>query len=399
VRVTADATVSNVPVELEVLDFVLPDQNGLRAMVYYEASQPELYHGRNLDPAYHRFAHRQRIELVHAYDAATVDAHRGLFDGSDFTAARGYEGPGESVGNALAPATFYGPGRAYEERASAWKASDAWVSFVERTLPGVLTFLYLPDEPYPPEYPRVRRIAENVHSNPGPGGRLPTFVTKRIIPELEGAIDIWCVPPQAYDIARAEEERRKGHRVWFYNGGRPEGPTLLIDAPATDPRAVAWAAFKHGIDVYFYWHGVHWQHNRQKQGERRQNVWADPITFDNRGQPGKPVDDQGFLNGDGVLMYPGEERIHPDEDRGLSGPCATVQLANLRRGLQDYLYLARARQLGLEEEVAAALAAVVPRVFSDAGETVGFAETEEPYEAARRSLGRAIAARSKGGSR
>jgi hypothetical protein len=224
-------------------------------------------------------------------------------------------------------------------------------------------------------------------------------VTKAIVPELDGAIDIWCVPPQAYDIEKADAERKKGHRVWFYNGGRPQGPALLIDAPATEARVVAWAAFKHDVDLYFFWHGVHWQHNRQKQGERRQNVWADPITFDNRGQPRKPVDDQGYLNGDGVLLYPGEEKIHPEEDRGLAGPCSTVQMANLRRGLQDHLYLTLARKLGLDAEVREALASVVPHVFSDAGKTVGFAESGEAFEAARRTLAGAIVARQKGSAR
>jgi SSS family transporter len=387
----ADGQRTSLPVELEVLDFALPDENSLRTMVYYEPDQPLLYHGRNLDPAYHRFAHRQRVELVAGYSADRVRASLGRFDGTDFTRAKGYEGPGEGVGNTIVPASFYGPGKDYEAKESAWKASDAWMDFLAKTLPKALTFLYLPDEPYPAEYPHVRRLAENLHGNPGPGGRLPTFVTKSVIPELEGAIDIWCVPPQAYDIAKAEEQRKKGRRVWFYNGGRPQGPTLLIDAPATDARVVAWAAFKHDADLYFFWHGVHWQHNRQKQGERRQNVWADPITFDNRGQPKKPIDDQGYLNGDGVLMYPGEEKIHPEEDRGLAGPCSTVQLANLRRGLQDHLYLTMARQMGLTAEVKDALLSVVPRVFSDAGPSVGFAETGETFEAARRSLALAIA--------
>ena len=393
VTVTADGLKHALPLELQVYDFALPDENSLRAMVYYEPDQPVLYQGRNLDPAYHRFAHRQRVELVHAYDEAQVTAALGRFDGRDFTKANGYEGPGDGIGNSIVPPSFYGPGRAYEERASAWTASDAWMAFVARTVPRALTFLYLPDEPYPDEYPHVRKLAENLRSNPGPGGRLPTFVTKSIIPELEGAIDIWCVPPQAYDIAAADAQRKKGRRVWFYNGGRPQGPTLLIDAPATDARVVAWAAFKHDVDVYFFWHGVHWQHNRQKQGERKQNVWADPITFDNRGQPKKPTLDQGYLNGDGVLMYPGEEKVHPEEDRGLAGPCSTVQLANLRRGLQDHQYLTLARKLGLETEVRAALASVVPKVFSDAGKTVGFAENGDAYEAARRTLAKAIVAR------
>jgi hypothetical protein len=149
-----------------------------------------------------------------------------------------------------------------------------------------------------------------------------------------------------------------------------------------------WAIFEHGIDGYFYWHGVHWQHNRQKQGERRQDVWTNPITFDNRGQPNKT--DHGYLNGDGVLFYPGEEKVHPAEDRGIAGPVSSIRLANLRRGIQDHLYLTLARERGQGAVVDEVLRAVVPKVFSDAGPTVGFAETGEAFEAARRRLAEAI---------
>ena len=70
--VTADGKAAPLPVELRVFGFTLPDENSLPVMVYYENDQPELYQGRNLDPAYHRFAHRHRVELVHAYDEANV---------------------------------------------------------------------------------------------------------------------------------------------------------------------------------------------------------------------------------------------------------------------------------------------------------------------------------------
>ena len=133
---------------------------------------------------------------------------------------------------------------------------------------------------------------------------------------------------------------------------------------------------------------MHWLHNSQKQGERKQNVWADPITFDNRGQPNKS--DFGYLNGDGVLFYPGQEKVHPEEDRGIEGPVSSVQLANLRRGLQDHLYLTIARERGQTAVVDDVLRAIVPRVFSDAGPTVGFAETGDAFEAARRKLADAI---------
>lgn len=388
--VTADETTRRLPVELRLLDFDLPDANSLDVMLYFEPDQPEQYQGKNLDSAYHRFAHRHRVELVHGYDEAKVRNNPGRFSGADFTKEQGYEGPGEKTGNKIVPVSFYGPGPAFKEKDSAWRRSDEWMRFLSQTVPGARTFLYLPDEPYPPQYAEVKGYAERVRSNPGPGGKLPLFLTKRIIPEFQGLVDTWCIPPQGLDLAKMTEERAKGNGVCFYNGGRPNGPSPVIDAPATEARVVAWAAFKHDIDLYFYWHADHWRHNRQKQGERRQDVWANPITFDNRGQPNKPVDDQGYINGDGVLVYPGEEKLHPEQDRGIAGPIGTVQLANLRRGVQDHQYLTLARKLGLEAEVKQALQAIVPKVFSDAGPTVGFPETGEPFEAARKQLGEAI---------
>ena len=389
IQISADGAQQSVPVKLEVLGFELRDQNSMHAMVFYSSSQPELYHGRNLDPQYHRFAHRQRIELVHAYSEAAVQANLGRFSGEDFTRDKGYEGPGEGIGNQIIPASFYGPGKGYEDRESAWRNSDAWMTFLGRVFPYAITFLYMPDEPGAAEFQHIRKLAENVHSNRGPGVRLPIFVTHRYTPELDGAINIWDSGPAGYDIQRAIEERQRGHDYWVYNGGRPAGPAIVIESPATDARSMVWACFKHGIKVYFFWHGVHWEHNSQKQGERKQNVWANPVTFDNRGQPRKPIQDQGFINGDGVLMYPGEEKIHPNEDRGISGPCSTVQLANFRRGLQDHQYLTLARQAGLNDLVDRILQKIVPRVFSDAGDSIGFSENGEDYEQARRELAEA----------
>ena len=393
IAVQADGKTTRVPVELEVLDFALPDTNSMDAMVYYEPSQPELYHGRNLDAVYHRFAHRYRIELVHAYDETAVRASKGRFDGTDFTRAAGYEGPGEGVGNRIVPRSFYGPGPGWDDRDKAWSLADSWITFLSKAVPAAKTFLYMPDEPSPSEFARIRTLAASVHTNPGPGQRLPVFVTKHWVSELDDSIDIWCAGPQWFDVARAAKERARGRSYWTYNGGRPNGPAIVIDAPATEARAMGWMAFKHDVDVYFFWHGVHWRHNSQKQGERNQDVWADPITFDNRGQPHKT--DHGYINGDGVLLYPGEEKVHPDEDRGIAGPVATVQLANLRRGLQDHQYLTLAHKLGATAAVDAALGAVVPRVFSDAEATVGFAETGDAYEAARLALARAIVAAAK----
>ncbi len=392
ILINADGAIRNVPVELRLFDFVLPDENSMHAMVYYSGDQPELYQGRNLDAQYHRFAHRQRVELVHAYDVASARSSMGRFLGTDFSKDKGYEGPGEGIGNQIVPASFYGPGKDYDEKAAAWSKSDTWMTFLKENLPRAITFLYMPDEPGPPAFSYIWRIARNVHSNPGVGRTLPIFVTHEYARELDGAIDIWDSGPQFYDVEQALKERARGRDWWVYNGGRPASGALVMEAPATDARAIVWGCFKHNIKVYFYWHGVHWRHNTQKQGEREQDVWRNPVTFDNRGQPRKPAKDQGFANGDGVLIYPGEEKLHPSEDRGIAGPCSTIQLANLRRGLQDHQYLALARALGLDASVQESLTAVVPQVFSEAKEKVGFAETGDAYEAARLRLAQAIEA-------
>jgi hypothetical protein len=392
VRLRAGGGQKSVPVELEVLDVTLPDEPSMTAMIYFEPEQVEQYHGHGLEAAYHRLAHRSRIELAYAYDAASAKAAKGRFDGSDFTAAAGYEGPGAGVGNRMAPASFYSPGPGWETKSTAWQKADAWMSFLASELPHATTFLYMPDEPGPSQFGLIQTIASNVHGDPGPGRALPIFVTHAYTADLDGSIDIWCAAAQAYDPSRAAKERAKGRRYWFYNGRRPETGAQLIDTPAVDMRINPWAAFEDGVDVYFYWHSVHWRHNSQKVGDRDQNVWLDPVTFDNRGQPNKPASSQGFANGDGVLLYPGEEVVHPDQDRGVPGPVASIQLLELRRGLQDHALLTLAKSKGLGAEVDAALAAVVPKVFTEAGSAVGFAQQGDVVEAARRAVARAIAA-------
>ena len=390
-EIRADGARRQVPIELEVFDFTLPDENSMHAMLYYSSDQPQLYHGRNLDAAYHRFAHRHRVELVHAYDETMLEAASGRFSGADFSRDRQYEGPGAGIGNRIVPRTFYGPGQDFDDRESAWAKSDAWMTLLGQKVPRAITFLYMPDEPGPDAYPRILKLAENIHGNPGPGRALPIFVTSKYAAPLDAAIDIWSSGPKGFLLDRVASERARGRQYWFYNGGRPAGGAITIDAPATDARATIWAAFKHDVSVYFYWNAVHWRHNSQKQGERNQNVWADTITFDNRKQANKAIDDQGYIHGDGVLIYPGEERLHPDEDRGIAGPIGTVQLANFRRGLQDHQYLTLARRLGLNSLVDEVLTAIVPRVFSEADDRVSFPETGAPYELARLRLARAIA--------
>jgi hypothetical protein len=343
-----------------------------------------------MDAAYHRFARRNRLEFTHAYDEAAAREASARFDGRAFTATEGYAGPDTGRGYRILPRTFYGPGREFDTPQGALAAVARWTSFTREFAPNALTFVYLPDEPTAPQFPRVLAVGHNVRDAARrTNSPVKTFVTHGYATGIAEAVDIWAAVPAHFDVDRAKTERAAGKQSWFYNGGRPQMGAIVIDAPATDARVVGWAAFRHRVDGYFYWHANHWRHNSQKKlGDRNQNVWREPITFDNRSE-GKM--DNGFINGDGVLVYPGEDVLHPEENRGIAGPVSTIQMANLRRGLQDHALLTLARQRGAERAVTAALDAVVPRVLSEAGRTVGFAEDGNAWERARQQLLRAVA--------
>ena len=89
IEIRADTVRRVVPIDLEVFDFTLPDENSMHAMLFYSSDQAELYHGRNLDAEYHRLAHRHRVELVQAYDEQTLPRVWDRFSGADFTRAHG----------------------------------------------------------------------------------------------------------------------------------------------------------------------------------------------------------------------------------------------------------------------------------------------------------------------
>ncbi len=315
-------------------------------MVYYEPSQPELYQGRNLDPAYHRFAHRHRVELVHAYDEPAVLARPGRFSGEDFTAVRGYEGPGQGVGNRIVPLSFYGPGRDFREKDSAWPRGRRLDELREHT-PAGRAHLPLPARRALPgrSTPEVRGYAERVRSNPGPGGKLPLFLTKRIIPEFQGLIDIWShpAPGPGPGPGRGRESARSAAASASTTAAAPRGPPSHRRPRHRGPRGgLGRVQARHRPLLLLARRALAAQQPEagRAQAER---LGATPSPSTTAASRSKPIEDQGYINGDGVLLYPGEEKLHPEEDRGLAGPVGTVQLANLRRGLQDHQYLTLAR--------------------------------------------------------
>ncbi|MFC1584760.1 hypothetical protein ACFL5V_04360 [Fibrobacterota bacterium] len=327
VTIDADGSQQLLPVQLEVFDFTLPDENSMPMWGYWEPEQMPTRMGGDYEDEFHRMAHRYRVELSVAYDEGTAEARGDLFDGSAFTSANGYEGPGENTGMRVLPRSLYGIDASWEVASTAYSQGNSWMDWVNaNAAEDVITFLYVIDEPNNQEaYDYAVETCTMLRGNTGSGADLPLLVAEHANDQMDGLVDIWSSGPWRYEIAAAIDEIAKGNQWWTYNGGRPYHGAVCDDAPAIEARMIPWASFKHDVDVYWFWMMNHWYHNRHWDGagNREQNIWGNPITFNGGGSD--------LINGDGVFFYPGLEIIYPAEDRGIPGPIPCIRLANMRR--------------------------------------------------------------------
>jgi len=80
-----------------------------------------------------------------------------------------------------------------------------------------------------------------------------------------------------------------------------------------------------------------------------------------------------YLNGDGVLLYPGTDTQYPNESYGVNGPLASLRLKHWRRGLQDFEYLTLASTIN-----AAQTNQIVNQIVPKVAWEVGVESVEDP---------------------
>jgi hypothetical protein len=389
-----------IPIVLTVYDFTLPDETHLRTLAYLaDPWRLVEHHGLDnpgsdayytVEAAYARMAHRHRIDLVTERELDWVryesDHEAAYLRGTPFIPARGYEGPGEGLGQQV----FLLQISKTNTRQNLAASVEGWYGwFEDNGLDWGRALWYIMDEPDVDDYPWIRERAAWNHALAHPAR---VFLTEAITDTLAGAVDVWCPPasegPDGLDVDAAAAQQAAGREVGAYNGHRPGAGTLLIDDDAVAPRTWAWIAFKHGLDLWYVWDVAYW---RDVQGDGHQSdVWNDAVTFDR-----SAVDWQDLGNGDGVLFYPGEDALFPAGDRGIPGPVASIRLKAWRRGLQDYEYLWLARQAGYEAEVEAIVRGRVPAVLSEASglATKTWSSRSSDWERARRTLADLIVTR------
>ena len=334
------SVVAELPLKIELIDAYLPDENHSNVWVYcsdfgaLEAYFPG-YSAEEIERMLKFEAKRHRIELVgaslvhrSAFDVQLMEHYRPFLDGSAYSPAEGYHGPGQYQGEKLFPVGMYGSRVLGNSETEVQRESDKWVHWFEENAPGVKYFWYLIDEPGPVQFPWIKERSQWLKSNPGPGQRMPIHITRGYTEELKYHIDIW----NEYDGVKLERQQELWDQqkdYWFYNGNRPRYGSVILEGTAVDLRVNGWIKYLFNINTWFVWHSTHWTHNGQgPKGRLMQRIFNEPLTFINW--------DLEYGNGDGILFYPGQLPHQPQEDRGLFRAMPSIRLKNIRRGQQDY---------------------------------------------------------------
>jgi hypothetical protein len=400
VHVTENGALTwRVPVRLRVYDFALPDLPKARTMLYFSVGNVnDRYLGEEyLEPGtdvytqsleladrHFQLAHRHKISLIDGYVEETEQMEEAWIDrlsGELFTSARGYDGVGLGVGNNVYSIGTYGswPWQGGTQ-AEMWTNTDDWVDWFDRRAFVTPTdyFLYLIDES--DDYTQIEQWADWINGNPGSGRRLMSMATIDLpaavanVPALNiptswmtvGITDEW---QSAADSYKADPNKR----FYLYNSNRPATGSFATEDDGVALRVLAWTQYKMKVDRWFYWEATYYNNYQGNTGQT--DVFSTAQTFGNLDEVDPVLGETGwnYVNGDGVLMYPGTDARYPKADYGVMGPFASLRLKHWRRGIQDVDYLKLAEAIS-PTRTAEIVDAMVPKVLWE----YGVSDPEDP---------------------
>ncbi len=388
-------TVKSIPVSLQVRDFALPQQPTAKTMVYSHspfvgeryvgARWPEANTdaGRTLRTVMQRHWQMLRRHKITPLVEEGTDAGQPSADsierlnGSLYTTARGYDGPGRGEGDNVYGIGVYGHWDWKNgDQALYDRRTDAWETWFVRNAPNVERFLYLTDEPdlrNDGTRAEINGWLDKLAANPGPGRNLRTLLTVSTqkvvtyVPRVNIAAN-WYEVADTNPFQQAVDRHMANARnaQYQYNGKRPASGSFAVEDDGVSPRMLGWAQWKKGIARWFFWESTYY-FDFQTKGQQV-NVWTNPNTYGSDSSFDPVVGRTGFnySNGDGVLFYPGTDKVFPEVSLGVNGPISSLRLKYWRRGIQDadYIALAYAADPAKTREI---VNRMVPKVLWEVG--------------------------------
>jgi hypothetical protein len=451
VTITSGGTqLAQVPVSLVVRGFALPDVPTVSTMMFmgYKDVSMRYFGMPNTDSAndpsgtlgpvfdtirqrHWQIAHRHKLTVFddnEGYTAWTNNQPRPVWipalNGSLYTAASGYAGPGVGVPHDAFVVGPYGTwSLSVNNEQDMWNYTNGWEGWFEANYPNVFRFLYLADEPQASEYAQVDQYAQWVHANSGVGSKLKAMVALNLLPDGQTQVPHADVYANWFDVgdtvpwnnAVTWTQQNNKLAIW-YNGKRPASGSFMTDDDGVALREVAWGQYKKAIPRWYYWESTYYDDNQSNNctivnstgastgtstgssGSGGTIASASPLptpsgtppqtlvctagrgeidvmnmahTYGTYNQAAAITDVFGqtgydYSNGDGVMFYPGTDKLYPNSSYGLNGPIASLRMKHWRRGVQDTDYLALANKVN-PAAVQALIAKMVPTVMQEVG--------------------------------
>jgi len=395
IRFTAGGRLqSTAALELTVHDFTLSDEMHVdgygelygRAYGFHGAQygQAGVDNWWKIASRYHQMAHQHRFVVIERRGQgpdernwADYDKTYGtVLDGSLFTSAHGYLGPGEStaVGFWRAPfdEAFDGmvPDFTPEQlHAYAEGARSYWDHLAAHQWDRKRIFAYIVDEGgqmLPDKVADLRRLQEALDAGAG-NGHINLIWTSHTDPatlaanpatDLRGIIRWWAPNGEACDAQFLPPRVKLGEVVWFYHHGHPQVGVHAVNASGVELRTWGTICWRYQLSGSFWW-------------AMDLTDAQEPMTV-----PVYNREDSRF--GNGVLFFSGA-RLPDIGVPAIDGPVSGLRIKAYRRGLQDYEYCWLLAQQGKQAMADALIRKVIPVALTEAvpGAAASGAESEK----------------------
>ncbi|MFK8020610.1 MAG: glycoside hydrolase domain-containing protein [Pseudomonadales bacterium] len=163
--------------------------------------------------------------------------------------------------------------------------------------------------------------------------------------DLSEVVRFWAPNAGAASTEFLAEQKKKGHRTWFYHDGHPAIGAHSVNSSGIEMRTWGVVTARYGLDGNFMW---------------ALNLGQDDAPFR---QPNYLLGDDRY--GNGVLVYPGNQL--PKIDYPASpGPLPSMRLKAWRRGLQDAELVFLAKENGHTAKADLLLKELIPSALADA---------------------------------
>jgi hypothetical protein len=412
-----------VPVSLRVRNFALPDAPSAKTMLFTSLGDIQPRYGGTAQTALTNqrlVAHRHRISLI-GDDANQTGTQPGadyvaVLDGSFFSAASGYAGPGEGTGQDVYSIGTYGGLTEGSTQSQFNGVFTGWETWFEANAPSTERFVYLCDEiDCTQTTPTLATQLQWWAAIGGVGSKLHTMATQSLLDAPSTLSDPTSGWPFSQGVsaggtstggttaadqaaASAVTAAEPTRRLFSYNGQRPGAGSCATEDDGVALREQPWGQYKKNIDRWFWWEATYYDDNQQGLGTV--DLFQSADTFGTT-TADPSYGTTGGANGNGVLMYPGTDALFPASSYGVAGPIASLRLKHWRRGLEDVDYLTLAAAIDASA-VSALVAKMVPSVLweqqchdptNDCSYTyapVSWSDDPDDWEAARAALAHII---------